>query len=1130
MSRRPWLVSVLLAALTLAPAAAAQPATPVVPSATPTAAPTASVAPTAAPAAPPTASVSAAATPVAPPAASVSGSAAPSAPPAPSTVPSTTPSAPPAVPLPHDAPPTGEPAEPAKAPARQTVRVVRDGSGMRLQIDGKDTLVYGMNWGYSPIGTNYSYSFWSKPDTFIERVLTREMGLLRDMGVNAIRLFSDVPPRWITWIHDHYGIYTSVNHLMGRYGFDIGGAFVANIDYNNPVHRKAILADLKTKVERYKGTRGLLFWLLGNENNYGLTWTSFEIEALPGKEDAARAVSLYTLMGEAIQEIKAQDKDHPVALVNGDAQYIELIAKHCKGLDAFGANVYRGGSARDLFDKVRTVTGLPLLFTEFGADAYDAKQGREDHLAQAEYLRNQWEEIYEQTSGKGRSGNAIGGFIFQWDDGWWKVGQETNLDVHDTKGTWPNEGYPKDFVAGDNNMNEEWFGLVSKERADADGFYEVHPRSAYYLLQEAFKLDPYSPDTTMTRIRAYFDHLRPADFAARYNAELALAQTAALGAVRISGAAMKFETFTTAGDARTERPSKPSFDHTESLFVDVTLQPTPRVTGRVSFNVIGNVAANRLDRIFYETRGKISPIGPPKLGAAAIERERLAIYQAEFSVDQPWFTLDGYYRTGHYHWGDEGDFFGLYPEANYGPNLDRYNGEAPFGVVGAGKKQLEGLKIAFGPQLYWGANPAVIGKYRREFGRVAVTAMYQEDIAANAGATTSSAIPEQQSRKATLHVGVSAGKLQIGVGGIMSSPQQVGRDFTFARPTENGQGGYLGSGVEILKDKVQWFDTLGGKAKIVYEGGAFRFYAEGQLRGLVASGGPDSTITLTRWTMKESGRGNQASGLAGVSLNLGNLQIAPNALYQKPLIGPMPNIADRYNAASNTYNAGFRARNVLDDPFAVLDNRETVGGELLIVYDPTPATWYGSWDREMREDATFAGSIDFVYKHQPTVRDANIGFLADGTPFAFDRSPPAQDTWDLTGTWVSNFAESWRLSGSLFAGQGQARGDNARLVTHYGGTARLTWNKALFTTSLLFNDWGPYDYHKDFNLTYPIQWYGDVSMGLGIPVLNMIGTRLGLRWQVRTLDANSEGFVVDPANAKALGTEYELGSYLHMRL
>ena len=75
--------------------------------------------------------------------------------------------------------------------------------------------------------------------------------------------------------------------------------------------------------------------------------------------------------------------------------------------------------------------------------------------------------------------------------------------------------------------------------------------------------------------------------------------------------------------------------------------------------------------------------------------------------------MRGFYRTGHYHWGYEGDFFGLYPEANYGPNLDIYNGEI-IGFEFDGKKAFKGLKAAFGPQLWWGANPAVLVKYSRQ--------------------------------------------------------------------------------------------------------------------------------------------------------------------------------------------------------------------------------------------------------------------------------------------------------------------------------------------------------------------------------------------------------------------------------
>jgi hypothetical protein len=49
---------------------------------------------------------------------------------------------------------------------------------------------------------------------------------------------------------------------------------------------------------------------------------------------------------------------------------------------------------------------------------------------------------------------------------------------------------------------------------------------------------------------------------------------------------------------------------------------------------------------------------------------RVQVYKGSYTWNHKWFTMDGFYRTGHYHWGYEGDFFGLYPEANYGPVMD----------------------------------------------------------------------------------------------------------------------------------------------------------------------------------------------------------------------------------------------------------------------------------------------------------------------------------------------------------------------------------------------------------------------------------------------------------------------------
>jgi hypothetical protein len=1028
-----------------------------------------------------------------------------------------------------------QPAPPART---QLVRVHRDERGFKLQVEGRDFPIHGMNWGYTPIGENYRYSLWNQPDDFIRAVLKREMTLLRDMGVNAIRQFDDIPPQWVEFIYRNYGIYTVVNPLMGRYGTNVDGVMVPNTDYSNPLHRRALLADLARKVEVYRDTPGVLLWMLGNENNYGLHWTGFEIQALPGQEDAARAESLYSLMGEAVRTIKARDTSHPVSIANGDAQYLDLIARLAPELDIFGTNVYRGPSARDLFDVVLQKLGKPVMFTEFGADAFDAKAGREDHLAQAEYLRKQWEEIYSQSYGQGRAQNALGGFVFQWVDGWWKMGQEANLSVHDTTASWPNGGYAADFVEGQNNMNEEWFGICALGPEDEAGIARVQPRTAYYVLQAAFRLDPYAATTTPDTIRAHFAAVRPSEMARGYESSVALARAEELSAVRVSNLRLLLDSSLSRGSIATTRANQVASDHTESIFFDLAMQPASGVYGRASFNVVGNVAQNRLNNLFYENRGTppapVTGGGAPVPGAGGgatgqpLGLDRFALYQAEFKLDREEFQLEGYYRTGHYHWAEEGDFFGLYREANYGPNIDIYHGNAPFGVVFSGKKGLDGLKVAVGPELYWGANPSVVAKYRKNVGALAVTLMHQEDIARGAVQQTASVIRERVARRTTLGFEWNRGPVGLEVGGILAAPQRIGEEFTWTRPTSGPS--YLGTGYEVLQDKVQFLDTLGAKARLTYDMGVVRWFAQSSFRGLVADGGGEQRTVLTGWSLRESGRGNHYAGQAGAAIQLGSFQVSPNVLYQKPLIGPNPTIGDAYDAQTGRYYPGVRPRNVLTDAFTVLDNRETLGAELLLTFDPTPGTWFWSWDREMREDAPFAAGLDLVYRHQPTSRDATIAILADGSAVPFGSAPPATDEWETSLRVVANPSRRLKLYGTAFVGNSQSGGEDARKVLRYGVDGSVLLDTLLLTAQLRLNDWGPYDYHRVFNLTYPLQLGGDLSYGLKRPVLGTVTTRFGLRGLVRMLDQYSEGLSAAALEEGLKGREYEVGAYAILSL
>jgi hypothetical protein len=374
------------------------------------------------------------------------------------------------------------------------VFVKKTADGYKVVADGKDFFINGMNWDYYPIGTNYTYSLWSQPEDVIKAALNYEMPLLKNMGVNTIRQYTGVPAKWIQYIYETYGISTVLNHTFGRYGLTLNGNWQANTDYSNPLVRELLLKEVKELAIQYKETPGLLMFLLGNENNYGLFWRGAETENIPleDRQSTKDAHHLYKLFNEAAKEMKSLDKNHPVAICNGDLLFLDVIKKECTDIDVLGINVYRGLSFGDLFERVKKEYGKPVMLTEFGSDAFNSQTNTEDQEYQSNCLVSNWKEIYANASGLGLAGNCIGGFTFQFSDGWWKAGQTTGLQIHDINASWLNGGYLNDYKPGVNNMNEEWFGICAKGKTNEKGVYELFPRKAYYSLKEIHKYNPYS--------------------------------------------------------------------------------------------------------------------------------------------------------------------------------------------------------------------------------------------------------------------------------------------------------------------------------------------------------------------------------------------------------------------------------------------------------------------------------------------------------------------------------------------------------------------------------------------------------------------------------------------------------------
>ncbi|QJP34583.1 glycosidase [Nonlabens sp. Ci31] len=1031
----------------------------------------------------------------------------------------------------------------------QKVSVIEDMNGHTLMVDGKPFIINGMNWDYVPIGENFSYNFWAQPDDFIKAALDSEMGLLKNMGVNTIRVYTGMQPKWVEYIYENYGIYTMINHSFGRYGLTLDGSYVSNTEYADPRARAFLLKEATDLVKDFKGTSGLLMFMLGNENNYGLSWGGAETEDIPIETEGTvitRARAMYKLMNEAVVEMKKINTDHPIAICNGDLLYLNLVAEYLTDMDIYATNMYRGVSFSDAFDRVKNELGKPLMFSEFGSDAFNALNNKEDQKMQAYYMVNNWKEIYQNAAGLGKAGNSIGGFTFQFSDGWWKRGQTEDLDIHNSEASWLSKGYSLDTDGVSKNMNEEWFGICAKGPSNERGLYDLYPRAAYYALKQVHSLDPYSGNKTLEFVTNYFDNIQLMEAVLRARGDKAALSGGSNNKIRLSNLRAEFTTFNTGGtllstpdNADPDNPVYPDqlgFDRMESYFVGVQGNPSSNMRGEVNFNILGNVAQNPIDEIFYENRGRPQQVETPDGIVQLRDVNRVQVYNASYEWNAKDFDLRGFYRTGHYHWGYEGDFFGLYPETNYGPNLDIYGGET-LGLEIDGKNEFAGLKAAFGPQLWWGANPTALLKYSRSIENFNITGIYHRDLQTeiqldengvrilDQNQVRSGIIPAFPMERATLVVERDLGQFGFTLGGIWGGSPLNGTSYQDVTGTE---GNYT-----VFNDKVKSSDNWGGKAKVTYQGGKVNAYMQGGVMGLVANGGADPTQTFTGWKLKDNGSGNQSNFLAGMTYTMGDLQIAPNFLWQKPLVDPMP----------NNVGAPGRLRNFIDDPFAVRGNRETTAGEILFTYDPTPGTWMYQWDNDRTEDAEFAMSAGFVYRHLPTTQDAAIGFAADRTFLRFPNSAPALDLYEAHTRIVSKLNLELGIIGNFYYGNGQGNGDSTREIKRFGGDIRAIYKSIKATATVKVNDWGPFDYYRDFNITFPMQLMLDVSTTLGKPDWFILpSTTVGVRGTWRSLDANSGGrfgpnaaaaFASEPTISPVGfpdGTEWEIRTYVHINI
>lgn len=309
-------------------------------------------------------------------------------------------------------------------------------------------------------------------DSYLEdnRRPVGDFKLMKEMGVNAIRLYHHPKPinkELLRDLYKNYRIRVIMGDFLGKYALGSKAPWNPGTDYRNPEHRKNMLDSVRKMVEDSKDEPYLLFWILGNENVYGV--------ACNADKDPE---SFFEFANEAALLIKSLDKEHPVAIASGDTLYLDKFAKFAPDIDIFGANVYRGDYGFGmLWDSVKEEADKPALPTEYGCPAYAQGLSQEEaESAQANYHQASWEDIALNMSTRAGAGNAIGGIVFEFLDEWWKAYEPKK---HDTKG----------FFTGpfpDGYMHEEWLG-VAGQGDGKDSPFKRSLRKSYYLYQKIWK-------------------------------------------------------------------------------------------------------------------------------------------------------------------------------------------------------------------------------------------------------------------------------------------------------------------------------------------------------------------------------------------------------------------------------------------------------------------------------------------------------------------------------------------------------------------------------------------------------------------------------------------------------------------
>lgn len=306
-------------------------------------------------------------------------------------------------------------------------------SGRRLLVDGKPFHIRGVNWNPVPKGRTH-------PEGLdYAGFADRDIALMKAAGINAVRTYERLDDR------------TVLDKLHAA------GIYVFSTVYGWWQDDPSVVTE---RVNAVKDHPAILAWVIGNEWNYNKLYSE------GSRTPALTLVETRDQLNRAAAAIRAADDTRPISTIYGEIGGIAETIQAMPLIDLWGINTYRGISHGDLFTAWAAISDKPMYLGEYGADAYDSRNGgKVDTASQALAVKQLTQEIIDNYTTES-GGITLGGFVFEWADEWWKA--PGSPDVQDTGGVGVEGGpYP------DSTFNEEFWGIVDIDRDPRPAYDEL---------------------------------------------------------------------------------------------------------------------------------------------------------------------------------------------------------------------------------------------------------------------------------------------------------------------------------------------------------------------------------------------------------------------------------------------------------------------------------------------------------------------------------------------------------------------------------------------------------------------------------------------------------------------------------